>query len=183
MKTRPQAGFTLVEMLIALALTALVALLAMSGTRLAALGLNRVAASAQTLEEQRTLDTLLRREISAAVAPPLANRAPLTGTPQRIEFLSLAEEGGAGLYRVTIESEAGALILSRNRIGSATLPVRTVLASRAPAFAIAYFGGRTQDDPPQWHERWDGSRILPRLVRITLDPAEPPLVVRLWASG
>ena len=124
MRAHGQEGFTLVEVLIALALTGLVALLALSGTRLAALGLDRVAAAAQGLEERRNLEALLRREISAAVASPLANRAPLAGTPQRIEFLSLAEDGGAGLYRVTLDVEASALVLRRSRVGSAAVPNR-----------------------------------------------------------
>ena len=77
-RARPD-GFTLVELLIALALTGIVSLLMLSGTRFAALGLDRVAAQADRLEARRNLDELLRRELSAAVASPLARRAALGG--------------------------------------------------------------------------------------------------------
>src|ERR1700722_10044769 len=101
-----QRGFTLIELLIALALTGLVALLLLDATRMAAQGTNRVAAQADRLEARRTLEDLLRRDLSATNASPLAtSAAPLVGGPQTIEFLSLAEDGGAGLYRIRLDIE------------------------------------------------------------------------------
>jgi general secretion pathway protein J len=185
-------GFTLVELLIALALTGLVSLLVLSGTRFAALGLDRVAAQADTLEARNNLEALLRREISEAVASPLApNAPPFAGGPQSLEFLSLAEDSGAGLYRVdlAVEGTGGtrALVLSRRRVGADSAAAdRVTLAARPADFRLEYFGATPSDAEPQWHDRWEGLRYPPRLVRITLDTgdglARPALIVRLWTA-
>lgn len=193
MSGRGQRGFTLVELLIALALTGLVSLLLLSATRMAALGIDRVSAQAERLEARRALDDLLRRELSAAIASPLLpNTPPLVGGPDTLEFLSLAEDSGAGLYRIRLAVEnaggSNALVLSRSSSASvAGAPQRTLLAPHLQSFAIAYFGAPAESEAAKWHERWEGSRALPQLVRITLDLgdgiARPPLVVRLWTAG
>ncbi len=107
MKARPQAaGFTLVEILIALALTGLVTLLMVSATRFAVLGLTRVTSAADRLETRRTLEDLLRRELAGTLASPLLpNASIVVGRPDSIIFLTLAEDSGAGLYRVAIDAE------------------------------------------------------------------------------
>ena len=193
MSGRGQHGFTLVELLIALALTGLVSLLLLSATRMAALGVDRVSAQTERLEARRALEDLLRRELSAAVASPLLpNVPPLAGGPETLEFLSLAEDSGAGLYRIRLAVEnaggSNALVLSRSRSAAvAGAPQRTVLAPRLASFAIAYFGAPDESGEAKWHARWEGARALPQLVRITLDLgdgiARPPLVVRLWTAG
>ena len=71
-----ERGFTLVELLIALALTGIVSLLLLSTTRLAALGFDRASAQAERLEAHRALEDLLRRELSATIASPLLPNAP-----------------------------------------------------------------------------------------------------------
>jgi general secretion pathway protein J len=185
-----ECGFTFVELLIALALTGIVSLLLLSTTRLAALGFDRASAQAERLEAHRALEDLLRRELSAAIASPLLpNAPPLVGGPDRLEFLSLAEDSGAGLYRISLFIENGgdgrALVLSRS--AGAGAPRRTVLAPRVRSFGLAYFGAAAASGEATWRERWQGSRTLPSLVRITFDLGDgivrPPLVVRLWAAG
>lgn len=189
-RARTPHGFTLVELLLALALTGLVALLLLSATRMAALGVNRVSAQAERLEARRNLEELLRRELSAAIASPLLpNAPPLVGGPDKLEFLSLAEDSGAGLYRVSLAVDGRSLVLNRRRNGAAgdSAPERTVLAPRLASFAIAYFGAPAETAEPHWQESWEGSRTLPKLVRITIDTGDgivrPPLVVRLWAAN
>jgi len=188
-RARTPHGFTLVELLIALALAGLVALLLLSATRMASLGVNRVSTQAERLEARRNLEDLLRRELSAAIASPLLpNAPPLVGGPEKLEFLSLAEDSGAGLYRVSLAVESGALVLSRRRNGVAgdSAPEQTLLAPFLASFAIAYFGAPAPSAEPRWQARWEGSRSLPTLVRITLDTGDgivrPPLVVRLWTA-
>jgi general secretion pathway protein J len=173
-------GFTLIELLIALALTGLVALLLVDGTRFAAQGTNRVAAAADRLEARHTLDDLLRHDLSASIASPLLpNAAPLIGGPQKIEFLSVAEDSGTGLYRIRLDVETDGLALTRTPIAGG-VPERTLLAPPPTAFALAYFGSPDRNEAAAWHERWDSAIGPPSLVRVTLDAERPPLVVRLW---
>lgn len=185
------SGFTLVEVLVALALVGIVTLLMLEGMRFAALGLDRVAATTARLEARQSLEALLAHELGAAILPPLApGAAGFVGAADRLRFLTLAEDGEAGLYRVDLATvpagTARALVLTRRRLdGIASLnTARDVLVPRLARFRIAYFGRTTPTDKPRWHRRWQG--VLPRLVRLEIDDgdaaARPPLVVRLWAA-
>lgn len=193
MRRREPHGFTLVELLIALALTGIVSLLMLEGVRFSALGLGRLSDQAERLEARRSVEELLRRELGAAFAAPLLSSAPpLTGGPQSLQFLTLAEDSGAGLYRVALGVEAQGvkrrLVLSRRRVdaGGAVDAERTVLAPRLDSVQIAYFGAPSPGDEAHWQDRWEGMRDPPALVRIEFDAGDglrrPPLVVRLWAA-
>ena len=177
---RGRAGFTLVELLVALALTAIVSLLAVSATRFAALGLERVSTGAQRLETRRNLEALLRRSFAESlVASALPNERALEGDSAQVRWLALAEDGGVGLYRDELRLEGGALVLTREPVGGEGARHRSVLAPRA-RLRLAYFGG-------DWQDSWQGMAALPRLVRIALDLEDglerPPIVVRLMAAG
>ena len=105
-KTRCQAGFTLVEVLVALALSALVSLILLNGIRLATTGLERQTRVAERLDTQQSLDDLLRRTLgSAALVPRLAGGV-FNGGPSKIEFVGVAEDGGPGLYRIDLGIDA-----------------------------------------------------------------------------
>ena len=155
---------------------------------MAAQGLDRLAAQADRLEARRKLEDLLRRDLAAAVASPLLpNIAPLIGGAQKIEFLSLAESGRAGLYRIRLGVESDGLVLSRSALSGGAVE-RTIVAPRFAAFALAYFGALPgSGEEAKWRERWQNTLALPSLVRVTLDLGEggarPPLVVRLWGAG
>lgn len=181
-------GFTLVELLIALALVGIVSLLVLGGARFAAVGLARTAASADRLEARQALDALLRRELASAVAPPPLPNVPFVGRPDGVDFLSLAEDGGAGLFRtsIVVETAGGtrALVLRRRRAGDPDAAAQTtVLVPRLGGFALAYFGATGSGGAPLWHQRWERMPYLPVLVRVTLDGDAAPLVVRLWTGG
>jgi prepilin-type N-terminal cleavage/methylation domain-containing protein len=191
MNNARRSGFTLVEVLIALALTGIVVLLMLEGMRFATAGLERASDRADRLEARRSRAALLERALGAAVAPPLLLHTPaLVGGPQSVRFLSLAEDGGVGLYRVTLAVEtrngARALVMTRRRVGAlqAVATTRAVVVPRLEELHIAYFGRTAADGVPQWHDHWDGPLDLPTLVRVVIDgrDAAPPLVVRLWAA-
>jgi len=177
--TREAKGFTLVELLLALALAAIVALLAVGATRFAAQGLERVSVGAQRLDTRRSLEALLRRSLEDSLAPAaLPNERPLEGDSARVRWLAPAEDAGAGLYREELRLEGQALVLTRTPVGGGAAQ-RTVLAPRA-RLRLTYFG-------TEWRDSWQGMAGLPRLVRVALDLEDglerPPLVVRLVAAG
>jgi general secretion pathway protein J len=181
--SRRDAGFTLVEVLVALALTALVSLLLLHGVRLAAAGLDRHARRAERLDDRRSLDELLRRVLSSAAS------GSFVGRPTTARFLSLAEDSGPGLYRIEIAREGSRLILRRRLAGPSADPqiAEAVLAGDVVAFGFAYFGAPSAAEAPGWHQDWEGLTRLPLLVRVSLDtaaaPPRPPLVVPLWSAG
>ena len=192
-KTRREAGFTLVEVLVALALSALVSLILLNGIRLATTGLERQTRVAERLDTRQSLDDLLRRTLgSAALVPRLAGSI-FNGGPTTIEFVGVAEDGGPGLYRINLGIDAmrrdRPLVLRRRLATPAGAPhdATSIVATRVRDFRLAYFGADTASATPSWHDSWQQLNVLPLMVRVRLDsdgdPPRPPLLVRLWNAG
>ena len=105
--TRRDAGFTLIEVLVALALSALVSLILLHGIRLAAFGLDRHTRAVDRLDARLSLDDILRRALGAAAAIPRGAGGEFIGKPDAVEFLGLAEDSGSGLYRIDLAVDRG----------------------------------------------------------------------------
>jgi general secretion pathway protein J len=189
-RRRDMAGFTLIELVIALALTGLVSLILLQGMRLAVGGLDRVSRHADRLDQRRGVDTILRHALTASLSGPVIDGAAgFLGEPTRLKFLTIAEDGGVGLYRIDL-ALAGARLVMMRQLADPSVERRleqSVLAADVRFFRLAYFGATAPGEDPGWHERWEGLSFLPKLVRVTLEAgdgiARPPLVVRLWNGG
>jgi prepilin-type N-terminal cleavage/methylation domain-containing protein len=193
-KNRKAAGFTLVELTVALALAGLVSVILLYGVRVSALGLDRVSRHAEQVDDRRSIEALIRRAFASVAAIPVYDGAPsFVGGPTGVKFLSLAEDAGTGLYRVEIRLDVSRgdrpLILSRrlaNPSGSARLQ-QSVLLRDLAVFQISYFGALSPNEDPAWQPRWEGLGYPPKLVRITFSGADgqirAPIVVRLWNAG
>lgn len=179
--TRRAAGFTLIEVAVALALAALVGLIVLQGLRFTASAYERVARHADRLDDRTSLEALLRRALATA-APE-----SFQGGPDRLSFVTVADDGGAGLYRVELGTVDGEIVLTRRLAAPFGDPQvqRSVVSARG--LRLAYFGAAGPADAPAWRERWEAIARPPQLVRIILDtPGDdprPPLVVRLWSAG
>lgn len=186
---RKDAGFTLVELLVALALSALVSLVLLHGIQLAVAGLDRQTRASERLDARESLDDLLRRTLGSAAAIPRAAGGEFIGTPSGVEFVAAAEAGGPGLYRVHLALERGRLILRRELAAPQGDPraASSVVASNLRTFRLAYFGADTLNAAAAWHDGWQQLTTLPLMVRVILDrdadPPRPPLIVRLWNAG
>lgn len=188
------AGFTLIELAVALALAGLVSVILLYGIRVSVLGLDRLSRHAEEVDDRRSIEAVIRRALaSVAAIPVFEGAASFSGAPTGVKFLSLAEDGGPGLYRVEIALDAARqdrpLILSR-RLADPAGPARaqqSVLARNIGFFQIAYFGATSPDAEPAWLARWDGLTYPPKLVRITFSGADgrerSPIVIRLWNAG
>ena len=191
MKRECSAGFTLIEVLAALALTGLVSLILFEGIRLAAAGLDRVSAEAERLDERRSIETTLRRVIGAAMLAPV-REGGFDGRSDRMSFLAVAEDAGPGLYGIEIGTDTRngerRLVLTRRFIRSAAASREdSVLAHRVRSFRATYFGASGPGAEPAWRDSWQGLGILPRLVRLAIDTGDPvpvpPILIRLWNAG
>jgi prepilin-type N-terminal cleavage/methylation domain-containing protein len=185
-----EAGFTLIEVVIALALSAFVGVILLYGVRLATFGLDRHTKAAERLDALQALDELLRRTLGAAVLIPRVAGGEFAGKPDAVEFVAAAEDGGAGLYRVTLGLDGARSLVLRRRLATPTGDPReavSVLAPRLRSFRLAYFGVDTANAMPAWHDSWQQLNVLPLMVRAIVDsdgePPRPPLVVRLWSAG
>ncbi|HTP84164.1 MAG TPA: prepilin-type N-terminal cleavage/methylation domain-containing protein [Alphaproteobacteria bacterium] len=185
-------GFTLVELLVALALAGIVMVLLTDELRLASLGFERISHKSEQLAVRRDVEDLLRRELGSAVAAPLVGSAPpFTGEASSMKFLSLSDDSGPGLYQIELGFQAqdgGRLMLTRRLAEPAAgrQVERTVLASHVRGFKAFYFGAPAPNSEAKWLERWTDVRYPPSLVRIFFDAggetSTPPMTLRVWGA-
>jgi general secretion pathway protein J len=190
---RREAGFTLLEVLVALALSALVSVILLHGIRLAASGLDKHTRQADRLDARQSLDDILRRTLSSAALIPRSAGGEFIGKPDRVEFLGVAEDGGPGLYRIALAvdpARADRPLILRRQLAAPAGDLRAAtssVADRVRDFHLAYFGADGAGADPAWHDDWESLSVLPLMVRVIVDSdgaaPRPPLIVRLWNAG
>ena len=187
-------GFTLVELLIALALTALVSLVLVQQVNLAGQGAARLTERATRADERRGLEMLLRRSLADAVLIPAIDGIPaFAGGPSSLTFLTVVDDAGPGLYSVRLALDQTGpepvVTVSRRLADRSVLPRATdsVLLRGVRTFGISYFGATSPAVAAGWHRHWENVAELPALVRIVYRTADgsapPPIVLRLRNGG
>ncbi len=174
MKSRAAAsGFTLIEVTIALALTALIALLLAAALRGGIDTMFRLERHQDRVEETRDATHFLRRVIHLAPAAGMIRRGRVElffeGLQNR---LSLPVESARGMLVMQVEVDAGRLIL-RETIppvlaleGTNAAPLATtVLLEGVWRLDLAY------NDGTNWLPAWPQRDRLPVAVRITVEMA------------
>lgn len=171
-------GFTLLELVIAVAVFALVAALAQAG--LAAV-VRSVEANRQAAEENRNTELLLLRldrELAQILARPVRgaygdSRAAVQGDSERIEYSSLGFFEGARVAPVRrgIEMRGDQLILweqVRLDAGPGTRRRETLLAEQVRRLRLSYIDAEDRFD--RWpNRRGLGDEALPRAVAIEVE--------------
>lgn len=180
-----QQGFTLLEVLGALALFALLLLGVYSGVRTATHTVRSGEASIERMDEVRSAQQFLRRELAQARAVPLERTdkgdplyfkgdahelrfvAPLPGYlgklgPQLQQYKLVSNGDG------TSRLEASFAVMPPD--GSAPKPMGDpeILVDRIRDGKFGYRAPDTPGHPGQWGDQWTDSRAMPRIVRIAL---------------
>ena len=187
MKRAPrQRGFTLLEILLALALLAFV----MLGVWGAMRGAARVTHSADAVmaqgEQVRTVQQFLRRYIGAAGPQPFAMAdgsaaRMFRGDASSIEYVAPLpmQSGHAGLYiqTVSLQKDGNGMLLrldyqpyTENPVANAQ-PIQHVLLTNLRGGTFEYLAAAAFGKPPAWRDDWQATNGLPLAVRIHLDPA------------
>jgi general secretion pathway protein J len=201
MSTPRQGGFTLIELVIALALMALIAALMFGSLSMAARSWDGGEAKANDVSSMRQTQAFLREQIEAEL--PLrvkkAVELPLmfAGEHDEIRYAAAlpprVQDGGAYFFRLAVvqRGDKSQLVLERTIPDPAatqnpefTAAEHSVLADGIAELRISYFGrdaNAADVDTPSWRDRWDDTQRLPLLMRIDVKPVKgaawPTLVV------
>lgn len=161
--TRP-AGFTLLETLVAMALTALVALALSAGITTVRRAWDGLAAAGD--DDAPAALALVRRQLGQA-APLAADRSAFAGGPDWVGFVAPSPSPALDgvLYRQRLERRGDGLWLTWQDLDGGPVHQRRLLAEVAPGFA--YFG------EAGWQSSWSDPERLPRMVRLGLRAADP----------
>jgi general secretion pathway protein J len=195
----PAAGFTLLELLVAMTVLALLTALLFGGLqfgtrvwRLADAGLDRF----QQLDAaydlmHRTLMAASPKLVEEAADPPRQRAGrqddgagPVTdfdGQPDGVSFVAPAPAAvlGGGLYRLTfavVEHEgAGRLMFALQPLTAEaeaspeTATMTRVLLDGIERARFAYFGLAGDAEEATWYDRWENQAELPKLVSVQIE--------------
>jgi general secretion pathway protein J len=194
-----QAGFTVVEVLVAFTLFSLLSLLLLSSLRFGTKAWERSSAYSTRLEETIHAQTLLRQLVGAAypsfiTLPGGAGYVDFDGDAGSVTFLAdgpmSLDYGGRLRFTLSAEQREGRMDLILNarpelaHPDSSNLAARRTMLAKIGAIAIAYFGQKRSGGPAQWHDDWHREAELPELLRIRLTfgagdaGAWPELIIR-----
>lgn len=172
----PAAGFTLVELLVVLAIFGLMAALLSGGLhslgRTVGNGTDRLDRTAQL---SLTSNFLHRVVADARPLPDPAGDAVLfDGSPVAMRFVgappATLAKGGFHALRLDVESKGTRrqLVLRSRALGDTQDPSRSILLDDISDARFAYFGRTAPAEPAGWHDQWSGASGLPELVRLHL---------------
>jgi len=198
-----EAGFTLVELLIALILLVVMSLMLFQviHTTIHVSAISKQRTQKSSLEAAQSF---IQNAIEQAVElEPSKNDGTkvvsLSGNRREIDFVSqyivLGQFGGVHRYKIRFEAsgsggEQGRLVLkwSQYRSGQNTEEViwrEEVLLDRVRKVSFGYFGRHNNQRRREWHNLWQQTTLLPSLVSVRIvrsaerTPQAAPLIVRL----
>jgi general secretion pathway protein J len=199
---RPRVrGFTLVELLIALVLLALLSAVLYGALGFAATTLDRGEARVDATSGMRLAQAFLRGNLEEQ--HPLRMRKivewPLVfaGEQEELRYAAVlparVASGGVWFYRLSVRRDEARTPLVLERMlpdltaaqpPEFTNAERSVLAQDIASLKIGYFGrdvGAADANDPTWRDRWDDRQRLPIMIRIDVAPKQgaawPPLFV------
>jgi general secretion pathway protein J len=200
MSARSQSGFTLVELVIALALLGAMVVLLYSGLAFAFRSWDAGESAGRREIDRRIGENFLRRELTELF--PMRWKDPMTlkyafdGQPQQFRFVSSRPAevtmGGLSLVSLAVEQGEGR---TRNLVMRRAMPDDAakdfgplekaqpiVLLEDVDSVSFSYFGAENDFVDPHWSDSWITARI-PRLLRLTIRNADgselPPMTIRI----
>ena len=202
---RRQSGFTLIEMVLAMALLGTMMLLMYSGLTFGLRGWDAADVSGRRTADRRIAENFLRREISETF--PMRFKDPMTlkiafeGKEDSLRFASARPAGisAAGLSLVGVTLENDDVKRTRSLVMRRAMPdddakdfapldraERTVLFEGLEGVKFEYFGSENDFTEPEWTEQWEHAGRIPQLIRLRIRAADgtdfPEMVVRLMLS-
>lgn len=183
-----RAGFTLVEMIVCLALASLIGVLLINTMRIAGSASVAAATAARAEDVQSVRDHLRRTFGGLARRRVDGRRPPLRGGPDGLTAVIGADASLERTEEIAVSLSGrpradGTVDLVEARAPSEAAPgagARTeVLLERVAGFEIRYFGAQAAGTRPSWHATWRPNERQPTLMEISV--AFPPGDRRRWS--
>jgi general secretion pathway protein J len=193
-------GFTLLELLVGMAVFAVMAGIVLGGIRLGAKSWDAAAERSESVDEMRVAHALLRRQLSSAL-PIATSRAGswdllFDGDAESVRFVSELPGyvSGGGVHFVSLEladGDGGNDLVLRWRplhaLDAEAPPDEAVLARNVGKLRFRYFGALTRNASPEWLDSWRNSKTMPLLVALSLEQENgenwPELAVALEVNA
>jgi general secretion pathway protein J len=176
---RSDAGFTLVEVLAALALLSLLSLTLIGALRFGLAAWERAETHAERVDNVVLAQNFLRRLIEDAypffsAADPTRGEIDFEGTAVGLRLLAPTPQalGGSGRSRVSLsierrEERLDLVVAVRPELaGDTGTATRRVLVGDVQSVELSYFGKGRSERAPGWRNQWTKEQALPQLVRI-----------------
>jgi general secretion pathway protein J len=204
-RAQPQRGFTLIELVVAMALLGAMMVLLYSGLTFSLRSWDAGDANGRLTADRRIGENFLRREISELF--PMRWKDPMTlkfafeGDAQHLRFVSSRpaglSQGGLSLVGLQVEQADSSRV--RNLVMRRAMPDdeakdfgpleragRSILIADVDSVAFEYFGAENDFTTPAWTASWPTPGRIPEMIRMRVKTGDgewlPEMTVRIQLS-
>lgn len=192
-------GFSLIELLVSLAILAMIGLLMSSSVGAGRRVWERVDRSTSAIDQIEAAQTIVRDRLSRIVPltryDAISPYSDMEGKRDVLFFIAQAPDAqqpdALADYRLSLSTGSELVLSATPDLAPLRNPQRRdrVLLRGVASLDLAYFGPPyTPTDPPRWNNRWPGQAQPPQLirVRVTFAPGDrrqwPDLIVHPSAT-
>lgn len=168
---RAERGFTLVEVMVALALTTALLSAVYAGLWITITSTGRIASTIADNDSERTITHFLRQQLRHVETRGLEDSARFSGDARSLRFSVRHFQGDPSLRTFRIGVPPGnpdtlTIEISASDPATQAAPLRAVLITELESLALEYHGASADAPKVEWHQTWSQADKLPQLVRV-----------------
>lgn len=172
---RAEQGFTLVETMVALALTAALLSVVYSSLWVGINSTRRISGTITENDSVRTFNYFLRNQLHQVDAQPENKRPAIIGERDSMRFRVRHLRGDPAARTFEMKLSPGTnqgMELGIREAGEPgdRIPLSAVLMQNLSSLAFSYFGTADGATGPDWHDSWHSAEQLPQMIRLIYRP-------------